>query len=206
MWGSHKYEACPNKQNPVCCRCGGKHSAAYAGCKTIKNEKQIQFLHAEKQISYAEATRIVKDQQDRLYDVGPPQRSNLRSAGTSVSDHTSGHIGAYTAEKRVDLIQSSPTYVAELTNQPHVTVSTRDVGTNTDKVETSQTQTDTVWFSSAGFINLLVEIFRNVFSLKSRSADAVTGVIAEAMNKICNSGLSGSDIMGFSGFENGETK
>jgi hypothetical protein len=56
----HAFEKCSKKDNPRCLRCGGAHSAAYAGCEKMKQQKQIQYEKVTKNISYAEAAKVVQ--------------------------------------------------------------------------------------------------------------------------------------------------
>ena len=40
----HGWDHCPNKENPHCTNCGGRHSAAYLGCPKYKDAQKIQEI------------------------------------------------------------------------------------------------------------------------------------------------------------------
>ena len=60
--GTHKYEECQKKEEPVCFRCGEKHSAAYKGCRFYKEAKSILSIKTTEKISYAQAAKQLKKQ------------------------------------------------------------------------------------------------------------------------------------------------
>ena len=57
----HTFEQCPQKETPKCINCGGTHSAAYGGCETAKAAIEIQKVKIEKNISYAQASKVVAE-------------------------------------------------------------------------------------------------------------------------------------------------
>lgn len=76
--GPHKYEECKDNIVMKCCRCGGQHSAAYEGCEKFVEAKRINTVKANNVISYAEATRVVRENTF----VKPQQRKDDQSTGT----------------------------------------------------------------------------------------------------------------------------
>ena len=57
--GEHATEKCEHKDEPICFRCSGQHSAAYEGCPMYKKAKQIQSTQFKEKISYSDAVKKV---------------------------------------------------------------------------------------------------------------------------------------------------
>lgn len=58
--GQHDYGKCVEGAEIKCCNCGGRHSAAYAGCPVQQEAREVQKIKTVKHLTYAEATRKVK--------------------------------------------------------------------------------------------------------------------------------------------------
>lgn len=58
--GEHEYGKCERGVKIKCCNCGGEHSAAYKGCDAHKKAVQIQNVKVKEKLTYAEAIRKVK--------------------------------------------------------------------------------------------------------------------------------------------------
>lgn len=57
----HTYEQC-NQTNTKCTNCGGNHSAGYKGCEKYLDAKHITEMSAINRISYAQAAKIVNNE------------------------------------------------------------------------------------------------------------------------------------------------
>lgn len=58
--GEHEYGKCERGVKIKCCNCGGEHSAAYKGCDAHKKAVQIQNVKVKEKLTYVEAIRKVK--------------------------------------------------------------------------------------------------------------------------------------------------
>lgn len=79
--GEHEYGKCERGVKIKCCNCGGEHSAAYKGCDAHKKAVQIQNVKVKEKLSYAEAIRKVKSNENssRLAPVTqPPVQSKYK--------------------------------------------------------------------------------------------------------------------------------
>lgn len=66
--GNHEYGKCEEGVKPKCCNCGEGHSAAFRGCEVLKREMVIQKRRVEEKITYAEAAKLVRDQNTKQSD------------------------------------------------------------------------------------------------------------------------------------------
>ncbi|XP_063960650.1 uncharacterized protein LOC129267840 [Lytechinus pictus] len=66
--GEHDFEECTQKENRKCFRCGDKHSPAYQGCKIYIEAKQIQKVKLKENITYAQATRVYRTQNNEIVE------------------------------------------------------------------------------------------------------------------------------------------
>lgn len=63
--GNHDYGKCEEGAKPKCCNCGEGHSAAFRGCEMLKKEMVIQKKRVEEKLSYAEAAKLVRNQNSK---------------------------------------------------------------------------------------------------------------------------------------------
>ena len=68
--GDHEHGKCGTGVQPNCCNCGGAHNVAYGGCEVMKRENNIQKVRVERKISYAEAVRVSRGQNNGTNDQG----------------------------------------------------------------------------------------------------------------------------------------
>jgi hypothetical protein len=58
--GAHNVKNCTHQGSPLCCNCGGQHTASYGGCSFMKQAKAVERIRVENKVSYREAVKIVK--------------------------------------------------------------------------------------------------------------------------------------------------
>ena len=58
--GAHNVKDCSHQGSPLCCNCGGQHTASYGGCSFMKEAKVVERIRVEQKVSYREAQGIVK--------------------------------------------------------------------------------------------------------------------------------------------------
>jgi len=138
--GAHNVKDCLAQGSPLCCNCGGKHTANYGGCKLMKEAQAVEKTRVEQRVSYRDALRMVKQPSQK--DVCHP--NNGTSSGKSFSQ--SPLPSAPTAELRTWAQKVKPTHP-----QAANTVTT---GTQTDNPATSTLQGLTV----IKFIELMSKI------------------------------------------------
>ncbi|XP_071480212.1 uncharacterized protein [Diadema antillarum] len=61
----HTFDQCQQKDDPKCVNCGGKHSAAYNGCKMAKKAQEIQKIKVVNTFSYAQAARQWQEKEEK---------------------------------------------------------------------------------------------------------------------------------------------
>ena len=59
----HEFMQCNKKETPVCCNCGGDHSAGFTGCKVFGVARQINSVKVTERLTYAEAAKKVTEVQ-----------------------------------------------------------------------------------------------------------------------------------------------
>lgn len=74
---THSFDECPHKETPKCVNCGGEHSAAYLGCQEAQKAKEVQRIKIEKKVSYAQAAKVWKNDQDQAMDTNQIQHAPL---------------------------------------------------------------------------------------------------------------------------------
>lgn len=68
--GDHEYGKCGIGVQPKCCNCGGAHSVAYGGCEVMRWENNIQKIRVERGITFAEAVRVSRPQNNATNEQG----------------------------------------------------------------------------------------------------------------------------------------
>lgn len=58
--GEHEYGKCIEGTALKCVNCGGAHSVTYGGCEVRKKAEEVQKMRVSRDISYAEAARVVQ--------------------------------------------------------------------------------------------------------------------------------------------------
>lgn len=79
--GEHDYGKCEGA-GPKCCNCGGDHSVAYGGCEVRKRVIEVQNERAKRNITYAEAVKVVdtrNKEKEREREVQKERRSEETS-------------------------------------------------------------------------------------------------------------------------------
>lgn len=61
---NHDYEECSKHEDPVCCNCGGKHSAAFTQCPKFTEAREIMVVKVQNKLSYSEAVKEVRSKID----------------------------------------------------------------------------------------------------------------------------------------------
>lgn len=86
--GEHEYGKCERGAKIKCCNCGGEHSAAYKGCDAHKKAVQIQNVKVKEKLTYVEAIRKVKSNEDnsRLAPVIQPPVQNIQKCCNITKD------------------------------------------------------------------------------------------------------------------------
>ncbi|XP_059813909.1 uncharacterized protein LOC132385715 [Hypanus sabinus] len=64
----HEYGKCGTGVQPKCCNCGGAHNVAYSGCEVMRREIKIQEIRVKRKITYAEAVRMSREQNNAPND------------------------------------------------------------------------------------------------------------------------------------------
>jgi len=67
--GEHEYGKCDVGAKVKCCNCGGEHSAGFGGCKVHKHAVEIQNVRITEGVTYAEAAKKVKRNEQRQGEV-----------------------------------------------------------------------------------------------------------------------------------------
>ena len=208
--GMHKYEDCSKKESPVCCRCGGKHSAAYAGCETIKNEKKIQYIKSNRHISYAEAAKQAREEQRQSWgeedtskhgqqgqEHGTPNTGRHVQQNSEQRRHnTNNQIQMQTQRQTQRQIENRNrhTHIEDVTKTKN-SCTMVDVGVNTDKDTCTQTDSSQMYISPIQLCTMLVHIFMEIFSTKSRNVKDVAGFISQAVSNSCGKDVSAEGIV-----------
>ena len=155
--GPHSYEECTQKDQVHCSRCGGNHSAAYAGCSTMKEEKKIQEIRVTLNISYADAAKAVRPPKDN--DSSGKDQVHVSKVTEQSSSKTTNRSDVQMAQKDTNIKagvnkqQTSHTYMSKsqenpliqttVTTEPKKKITMIDASTQTDQDIHVGCQTDT---------------------------------------------------------------
>lgn len=77
--GKHEYQNCTETKT-TCANCKQNHSAGYKGCSAYKRAKTIEFIKADKGVSYAEAVKQARQTQK-------PTSKDKMTAQSEVENH-----------------------------------------------------------------------------------------------------------------------
>lgn len=81
--GNREYGQCGESAVRKCCNCGEDHTAAYGGCPVRKKAVVVQQVRAAKNLSYAEAVKIVDKENKKECS----SRGNLQGQEMINSEH-----------------------------------------------------------------------------------------------------------------------
>ena len=175
--GSHSFENCPKKEEPVCFRCKEKHSAAYKGCKMYKEAKSILSIKTNEKISYAQAARQFKNQASAPSKTAPATKENLNTTAEQPAtqaksqpiiindDPTTSQPGAST---HPEIETSAP----KNKNQPKNKKTNSKIPqrvTPLQKNKSLSQSKDTISFDAKDFLSFMVFVVNNLDSTANRS-------------------------------------
>lgn len=98
--GSHNYKDCPSKGDNTkrkCINCGGDHTANFSGCQKMIQEKEVQRMRINKNISYRDAVKLAKRQEQTNIQAAPIQQcttqtENIHNKTNGNQTETSTHL------------------------------------------------------------------------------------------------------------------
>lgn len=162
--GSHDYLACTETKKR-CANCKLEHSAAYKGCIAYKTAKTIEFLKADRGLSYAQAVREAKTTQKLTQSMAPKQVVECNK-----NIDTQAYPGTTIAVENVNTDQS-------ITIGQNNSDNTIDSDNNTPPAE-SVTLTK---LELLGFINIVINSVNNPRN-QSHKADIIAHIAKDFLN------------------------
>ena len=207
----HDWQACPNKTNPKCARCGEAHSAAYLGCKDYIQAKKIQAYKLENKISFGEAARQLNK---NAASIPPPPRKQqeARQLTTKNAAPTSVESAPKTATKttppaletlpeaRQKNRRNSSIPIPKNKNknskpQPCLSTPMETTQSNPPQVN-SECQTDSpppTTFNPDNFLALIAFIINNLEEVKNSKSNGIK-LVVDAAQKCCGISISPTKI------------
>jgi len=176
--GAHNVKDCSaqGSRSPLCCNCGGQHTANYGGCRFMKEAQAVERTRVEQRVSYQDALKMVKQSlQKNVW-----QLNDASSSGTNFSQSA-----------------LSPTPTAEVRTWAQKVKSTHPQATNT---VTTATQTNDPANSALQGLTVakFIELVSKIIALctktdNSNIAKIVTELTRETLQLDCSQPASTAD-------------